>query len=509
MSDQGVMQEQVRIFCSYAREDADFLQAFLKGFSGINELVNHNIISFYDKDIGFGLGINDSIEKALEQSDILVILYTGISKKSYSYTGWEVGYFQALISRDIKERGESSRRIVSFFVDRPPAVTAAVLGISIGLERDELSLGKVAYLTKVMSELPERIDDNPITKFLFEVTQLAEKRAPSSVDPNTSMLRGAERIRKIKEEIYPALKGDIYDCISSRIAIREVEQLLIKFELPRSEAQAVGLPDDALLTHKGSSALGSLFGSDDEAATTWGAFKQQARKIDQPFGTILFAIERALESAVEVGRPVDNEQVVRSPTDGKLYRVIVTEQTEYYDGRRAVYLWFIPILSWRWLGNEETSMLLGFIVLAAKYRFLFLEEKSEYAIERAKKLSDMNEIKETIISTLRELVLIEEEARALKLDGAKAMLTIVDRNADMEEVSRHMAAYEAARQEVEKSANAIVPLNPASEAFGKALADWWSTLEVFVDASRVVNSKYTVSALENLKLRFVDTQKPA
>lgn len=327
--------EIVRLFCSYAREDSDILQAFIKAFSGLNELVNHNIVAFSDKDIGFGSGINETIGKTLEQTDYLVILFTGTTKKSHSYTGWEIGYFQALISQDI-ELGETSRRIVSFFLDDPPPVTKDVLGISIGLNRDELSLGRNAYLKQVGDDLPGSIEDNPVTKFLFEVTQLAEGRKPSSDDPGTLVMRGAQRIQKIREEIYPVLRGDIYDCISSRIAVREIEQLLIKFELPRSEAggnQAVVIPDDAMLTHRGNTSPGSAFstlfgGADIAEATSWGEFKRQARRIDQPYGTVLFSIERALESAVEIGRQVDNDQVVRSPSDGKLYRVIVTEQTE-------------------------------------------------------------------------------------------------------------------------------------------------------------------------------------
>lgn len=155
-------------------------------------------------------------------------------------------------------------------------------------------------------------------------------------------------------------------------------------------------------------------------------------------------------------------------------------------------------------GNEETSILLGFIVLAAKYRFLFLEDHSVFSIDRVRGIEDRAAIKEVVISTLRELVLIEEEARALKLDGARALLLIVDRKADMDEVSKHMADYEAARQAIEKSANALVPLSPTSEAFEKALADWWSALENFVGASRIVNSRYSASALENLKQRFLD-----
>lgn len=504
--------EIVRLFCSYAREDSDILQAFIKAFSGLNELVNHNIVAFSDKDIGFGYGINETIGKTLEQTDYLVILFTGTGKKSHSYTGWEVGYFQALISRDIVERGETSRRIVSFFLDDPPPVTQDVLGISIELNRDELSVGRNAYLKQVADGLPEKIDDDPVTKFLFEVTQLAEGRKPSSDDAGTLVMRGAQRIQKIREEIYPVLRGDIYDCISSRIAVREIEQLLIKFELPRLEArgnQAIVIPDDAMLTHKGNTSPGSAFsmlfgGADTAEATSWGEFKLQARKIDQPYGTVLFAIERALESAVEIGRQVDNDQVVRSPLDGKLYRVIVTEQAEYYDGRRSVYLWLIPILNWRMFGSEETSMLLGFIVLAAKYRFLFLENDSVFSINRVRKIEDRTVLKEIVMSTLRELVLIEEEARALKLDGARALLLIVDRKADMDEVSKHMADYEAARQAIEQSANALVPLSPTSEDFEKALANWWSALENFVGASRIVNSRYSASALENLKKRFLD-----
>lgn len=504
--------EMVRIFCSYAREDADLLQAFLRAFSSLNELVAHNIVAISDKDIGAGNEIDATIEEKLQITDILLVLYTGIPKKPHSYTGWEIGYFQALMNQDIRSSSRTSRRIISFFLHDPPPVTSKVLGIKIGLDRQELELGRAEYLRQVLDALPEDVNGDETTKCLFEITQLAEERKPTALASGEQVRRGAERIQRIRTEVLPCLKGDIYDCISSRIVVREVEQLLIKFELPKqsvSSAREGVVPDETELSYRGNAgpgtAFGTLFGGTEEAARrSWAEFKVLVKRLDEPYGTVLYAIEQALESAIQIGRGVDNDQVIRSPADGKLYRVIVTEQIEYYDGRRTVYLWLIPFLSFRRFGNPDTSLLLSFIVLAAKYRFLFLEEDSLYAIEKVKAIADWIDLKETVISILRELVLIEEESRALELDGAEALLVIVPENIDKKVVAQHMAGYKKTREALERCANVLIALDPSAPAYDQSLAGWWAALDEFLSTSRTVNSTYATSALENLRSRFAE-----
>jgi hypothetical protein len=222
----------VKIFCSYAHEDADLLQAFINAFTKLNDLVSRNIVFYADKEIGFGLSINEEIEKHLKDSDILFVLYTGILKKAHSYTGFEIGYFQAILNDDA-HRG---KRVVPIYLENPPPVATDILGIKIGLEPTQLELGREAYTALVKANPPKDIDADPLAKLLFDIAQLAEERKPTSSDPRELVRQGIARTNKILTDVFPALKAEIYDSLSRRVAASEIEQLLIRFEFPNKYA---------------------------------------------------------------------------------------------------------------------------------------------------------------------------------------------------------------------------------------------------------------------------------
>ncbi|TBD04828.1 hypothetical protein ELH21_10735 [Rhizobium leguminosarum] len=498
--------EMVRFFLSYAREDLYFLQALVRAFTSLNNIVNHNIISFSDKDIEVGSSINSTIKDKLVDTDTLVLINTETRKDVFGYTGWEFGYFQGLIDGDRKTFGTTSRRIVAFFLKHPPAPARDTLGIDIGLERTELELGRVEYLDRTTRDVPEDITANPFTNFMFEVTQLAEKRRPSVGTPKEKKERAEEIEKAIKEEIYPALRGDIYDCICSRVEREDLEQLSIKIEFPKrsSDIDPLVINDDATVTirAKNGSVFSTMFASESTQCISWKEFKAWVQRVDEPYGNVVYAIEKTLKSAIETNEPVDNDQVIRSPGDGKLYRIIVTEHVEFFDGRRTIYMWLIPSLTFKSFGNPKTTILLSFIVLSAKYRFLFLEKESQFALKKLKAIKDPAELKGTVLAILRELVLIEEESRAMDLDGSAAFLAIVSKKIKNQIVEKHMGDYQTTRKSLQAAASGFIEIDPDSLKFSETTERWWASLEAFVAASRVVNETYTASALENLGKQF-------
>jgi hypothetical protein len=101
-------------------------------------------------------------------------------------------------------------------------------------------------------------------------------------------------------------------------------------------------------------------------------------------------------------------------------------------------------------------------------------------------------------------MLIEQEANALKVDTAKALGWIVRRGADMDVVNQHMEDYGEARKALEDSANAITAIEPSDAALDEALKTWWTVLAKFLEISRVMNSTYAPSALDNMRRIFED-----
>src|SRR5262249_46258742 len=159
-----------------------------------------------------------------------------------------------------------------------------------------------------------------------------------------------------------------------------------------------------------------LFGLDAGAATsiTWSEFKIQFLETTGSSGTpILTAIERVFTSVDSDIIPTVNEQIFKSPTDQKVYRIIVTRRVDYFDGTRIVNMYFIPYLATFYHGDINTSRLLGLINMAFKYRFLFIEVSSQFSVTSFKLLLLPDDFRKRVSQLMRELLLIEEDARTL------------------------------------------------------------------------------------------------
>jgi hypothetical protein len=83
------------VFISYASEDHDIAEAIYQSLQALGETIYDRIKIFLDsKSIEGGDEIRADIKAGLKKSDFLVVLYTGLFKRSHGYTGWEVGFFE-------------------------------------------------------------------------------------------------------------------------------------------------------------------------------------------------------------------------------------------------------------------------------------------------------------------------------------------------------------------------------------------------------------------------------
>src|SRR5215467_302676 len=73
---------------------------------------------FMDNALRFRLSFQDEIKERLDETDLLVVIYSATLKPSHGYTGLELGYFIGAM-----ERGEAigrPRRIVPIYLDTHP-----------------------------------------------------------------------------------------------------------------------------------------------------------------------------------------------------------------------------------------------------------------------------------------------------------------------------------------------------------------------------------------------------
>jgi hypothetical protein len=492
------------VFISYASEDHDIAQAIYQSLQALGETVYDRVKIFLDsKSIDGGDEIRADIKAGLRKSDFLLVLYTGMFKRSHGYTGWEVGFFEGLIEDERAKSGDSKRRIIYLYSGEPPAIGDGILGISLNIDTSDLEGTCADYTKRSVQTI-----DNPDTlaRVFDDIAKRGESRLPPPLcnDQDGLERKRAKRRQLVAAEIIPALKGKLFDAMSMRVTRHSLEQRLIEFDLPKpaSDQGYSALPDDAKLTPR-AGAL-DIFGiSQQNDVLTWNEFRTQVRSRDSLGGSsVLLAIEQAVMSAVSPSIRLDNDQILQSSND-QIFRVLVTKQLDYYNGRKVVHVYFIQRLQDSELGDNDTSKILGFINVAAKYRFIFIESDSTLSVESFIFEPDAGKVQTKVRELIRELLLIEEESRNLKLDQVAAIRTYFGADA------AHMASAKvlqdkwfAARASLMAAAEKILGVAATSKDFAAASKEWLETLQSFRLTSEEINSTVAVQALENLKKSF-------
>jgi len=491
------------VFISYASEDHDIAQAVYQGLQTLGENVYDRVKIFLDsKSIDGGDEIRADIKAGLRKSDFLLVLYTGLFKRSHGYTGWEVGFFEGLIEEETAKTGKTTRKIIYLFSGEPPAVGDGVLGIDMHIDTTDLEGTCADYVKKSVQTV-----DNPdaLARVLDDIAKRAESRLPPplSADLDTLERKRAKRRQQIAECIIPALKAKLFDSLSMRITRHSVEQRLIEFDLPKSASDQAytTIPDDAKLTpHAGAF---DIFGIAQNDPLIWGDFRRQMRARDALGGSsVLLAIEQAVISAASPATRLDNDQILQGSND-QIFRVLVTRQLDFYNGRKVVHVYFIRKLQRSKLGDNATSTILGFINVAAKYRFIFIERDSTLSVESFLFEPDPAKVQAKVRELIRELLLIEEEARNLKLDQIAAISSYFGGDTSNLEAAKALQdKWFAARSRLMASAEKILGVSATSADFAAINKEWMETLKAFRSTSEEINSTAAVKALENLKKSF-------
>lgn len=500
----------VGVFISYATEDHDIAQAVYQSLQTLGETIYDRIKVFLDsKSMDGGDEIRADIRDNLRKSDYLLVLYTGLFKRSHGYTGWEVGFFDGLIQDEAARSDKITRKILYLYCGGLPSIGDGILGIDINVDVADLGESRSDYVQKSVQST-----DNPdvLARALLSMADLAESRLPPPLQDRDALERKRNKRRKaVAEEIIPGLKGKLFDSMSTRVTRYSVEQKLIEFDLPKPapDQTYVYIPDDAKLTPQ--SGAFEIFGiSQLNSTVTWREFSKEVKSRDMLGGlSVLLAIEQAVISAISPAIRIDNDQILRASND-QIYRVLVTRQMDYYNGRKVVHVFFVQKLQSSALGNNDTSTILGFINIAAKYRFIFIERDSLLSVESFMFEQYSAKIQDKVRQLVRELLLIEEESRHLNLDQVATISMYFGGDpAHLATAKSLQSKWFEARGKLMAAAEKILAIPPASAEFVTANREWLATMQSFRQTSDEVNSIVTVQALDNLKKSFMPASPPS
>jgi hypothetical protein len=176
------------IFLSYASEDEDIVTAMSQSLDRLKQLSNGNIRTIYDKkslEVGAPVPLSREISDKLLGSDYLVLLYTSSLKKSFSWTGTELGIFRGFIRSDERDFGTSRRKIIAIYFDEKPPVDWGALGISLEITSLDLRLPRDQFKQNVAKAIREGHKYDSLLKTFMEIGAAADERLPQQLERNS------------------------------------------------------------------------------------------------------------------------------------------------------------------------------------------------------------------------------------------------------------------------------------------------------------------------------------
>jgi hypothetical protein len=118
-----------------------------------------------------------------------------------------------------------------------------------------------------------------------------------------------------------------------------------------------------------------------------------------------------------------NDIVFLAPNQ-RYYRIILVMHQVYGNGQRDFIINMIETLQRNWGGDHRTTILTAGIMLASKYRSLFLEKDSRYQAEALSVLSD-DELRLKVGQLLRDLGRIYADGAAEGLADQNALIKLL------------------------------------------------------------------------------------
>ncbi len=376
---------ELSIFISYSHDDYPIATALN---NLLQQALSPRLDIFLDKfAISYGGGIKDSILAALERADVLIAVLTGGQPASVlSWPAYEIGWFAAKHNRlrSPHEDPESviGRAIILCNGNPPLGPAAGTRPVNLGISDENLAA-----------------PDTKANQAQFKQTALAHRELYSFIKELEDYLREKPNYRQFLEERQESLnnlvlqfKLEAFRALKHRIrhVSKPSRQLIVRYN--RAEFEKAGrLPNETTIASSGGasevfgpregdpglfSKLADCTDNVTRYETTWGEF--QSALSSHRYGPYWCGvIEQAVINANRGGATVDSHSIIISSNDYR-FRIIATTVTTYFNGDCDVSLYLIEGLQRADRGDPETSTLLKALNLICRFRFAFLERRSEW-----------------------------------------------------------------------------------------------------------------------------------
>jgi hypothetical protein len=396
----------LRIFISYASEDIRIATAVFKCLhTALGDFSEINMDrSFLEAGTGFG----DQIRSRLEQSDVFISVYLGLDKQ---WPAYEIGYFERLMNE-----GTRVRELVPIYLDKPPSPISQYEGLKLDILPKHLQCSQEDFAQTLAS-----INQNdPIVKFVARQRDVADAYRKAAGMPAFHREPDEEPVACVQRmllELYNHLRTTV------EATFRPQKQILISTTDAALKSREAEFPSDARLIPLGLGDPMSLFGLTG-VERTWQQFVKDAER-DEHLESWRAAIVSVVTSSLDASVNVDNSQVIVSSNGDTAYRVILTSNVKYYDGKREFNLYFVEMLRREDFGDSYTSLLLKALDVTCRFRSMFFESGTPFSSVSVH-LSSVSGTLNIATKLVRELNLLRKDARDAGLDTPAVWLILVD-----------------------------------------------------------------------------------
>jgi hypothetical protein len=351
-----VAAEEVRVFISYAHADSGIATAL---YEELDKIDHNRIRCFLDtKTIGSGKNWKKRLDEFLQSADWLVCIYTG---EQSEFCGYEIGVFEKV--NNLSPEGDDSPVICLHDVPTLPTVFQPHQNRAVVFPPE-------GSVSNTQSNEVDFYLDSPIAKFfsdLYAYKSLYVARDASENQRQTQTL--SAQVRRITEAFKAARGTDVLTNTPIQL------QLDVSVESTKGKP-LLSIPEDAKVT--GTFASLALFGlmppmqNKQLPATTWGELKRACCSEYRPVAPWIERLERDMLDTSSHRVPRSMEATLAS--NEKIYRAILSRHILFENGACTFEILFVETLPRQFLGKKHTSLMLAGIVLAARFRFAYLED---------------------------------------------------------------------------------------------------------------------------------------
>jgi len=473
--------ETISIFISYPTENQKIAQAIEHALSQFD---HGKFDVFLDRSrIEDGTELTQTIEAALERADYFIGIGPEANRSNFSWCGFELGYFLAT------NKGRS-RNVLAIYNNEIPNQFRAYKNVQVVSldDKHRSELGSKVYgvedcelytfFSRLSEELEKRIPASRRSKYFEDAQRWAEKSAKDVTDSYFNTLQ-----EWVKSTWFP----------QKRIEVKTGNSAFWEKPLPK-------IPEDATVTLETTTCGVLDYAVPKEQPNvpmTWKDFEAVVRR---KTGGLNFTdmVTDVIMSALPYNAEALNDHFFLAP-DEKSYRILLVMHRLYGNGNREFVINLVETLRpISGEGDRETSIITAAIMLASKYRFLFLEQDSRYGLGRIAQLTSGNSTI-SVRQMLKDMDRVHNEGSREGLGDESALIRLFG-PAEEFEVRALFEDFWPPLLAMKDAAGAFLeaPGDVTREAFAK-------THKAFVERTQAVNQRFISLCLARYQT-IIETQ---